>query len=104
MDGFVQRAVGLLHGQVPGSTRDAVCALLSRPNADPGGPTHLNYMHPPLMDTDTSAYVDMIKIVEWCERYIGFIPLILHLIGDGQSCLRLRDLKRAHTRRSTSMC
>lgn len=81
-----------------------MCALLSRPNADPGGPTHLNYMHPPLMDTDTSAYVDMIKIVEWCERYIGFIPLILHLIGDGQSCLRLRDLKRAHTRRSTSMC
>ena len=94
MDGLLQRAVGLLHMQPPASTTAAILALLSRPNADPGGPTYLTYMHPPLLDTDTKSYEDKIKIVEWCEKYIGLIPLILHLIGDGQSCLRLRDLKR----------
>ena len=93
MDGFVERAVGLLHGQPPQSTIAALQALLSRPNADPGGPTYLTYM-PPLLDTDTKSYTDKIKIVEWCEAWIGLIPLILHLIGDGQSVLRLRDLKR----------
>jgi hypothetical protein len=93
MDGFVERAVGLLHGQPPQSTISALQALLSRPNADPGGPTYLTYM-PPLLDTDTKSYTDKIKIVEWCEAWIGLIPLILHLIGDGQSVLRLRDLKR----------
>ena len=28
--------------------------------------------------------------------FLCVIPLILHLIGDGQSCLRLRNLKRKH--------
>ena len=96
MDGFLQRGVGLLRGRAPASTREAVLAVLSRPNADPGGPTYLTYMHPPLMDTDTKAHEDMIKIVEWAERYHGCIPYILHLIGDGQSCLSLRELKRRH--------
>jgi hypothetical protein len=71
MDGFLQRAVGLLHGQAPTSALDAILSLLSRPNADPGGPTHLTYMHPPLFDTDTKSYTDMIKIVEWCEQVVG---------------------------------
>jgi hypothetical protein len=36
------------------------------------------------------------RIVAWCITFIGCCPLILHLIGDGQSILRLRDLKRLH--------
>ena len=34
------------------------------------------------------------RIVEWAEDYVGGVPLVLKLLGDGQSVLRLRDLKR----------
>ena len=69
--------------------------LLSRPNDNPGHATYLTFM-PPLLWTNTQSYVDMIQIVNWCVSFIGCTPLMLHLIGDGQSVLRLRDLKRMH--------
>ena len=98
MDGFVRRTVGLLAGQAPASTHDAMQRLLSRPNDDPGGATYLTFM-PPLLWTNTQSYVDLIGIVSWCISFIGLTPLVLHLIGDGQSVLRLRDLKRLHPER-----
>ena len=95
MDGLVRRASGLLAGQVPASTQVAMARLLSRPNDNPGRATYLTFM-PPLFFTNTQSYIDMIKIVCWCVSFIGCTPLVLHLIGDGQSVLRLRDLKRLH--------
>ena len=102
MDGFVERAVGLLGGQPPASSRNAMVRLLSRPNDDPGRATYLTFM-PPLLWTNTQSYVDMIKIVDWAVGFIGCTPLVLHLIGDGQSVLRLRDLKRLHPDRYKHM-
>ena len=98
MDGFVRRSVALLAGRPPPSTRAAMGRLLSRPNDDPGGATYLTFM-PPLLWINTQSYLDMIKIVAWAVSFIGCTPLILHLIGDGQSVLRLRDLKRMHPQR-----
>ena len=98
MDGFVRRTVGLLGGNAPSSTRAAMVQLLSRPNDDPGRATYLTFM-PPLLWVNTQSYVDLIKIVAWAVSFLGCTPLILHLIGDGQSVLRLRDLKRLHPER-----
>ena len=98
MDGFVKRAVGLLRGQVPPSTRAAMERLISRPNDDPGGATYLTFMQP-LLYVNTQSYIDLMRIVAWCINFIGCTSLILHLIGDGQSILRLRDLKRMHPAR-----
>jgi len=72
--------------------------LLSRPNDDPGGATYVTFM-PPLLRVNTQSYVDLIAIVAWCVSYLCLTPLVLHLIGDGQSVLRLRDLKRLHPER-----
>ena len=98
MDGWVKRIVALLGGQRPASTRVAMQRLLSRPNDDPGGATYLTYMTP-LPHVNTQSYVDLIAIVAWCVSWLCYTPLILHLIGDGQSVLRLRDLKRLHPQR-----
>ena len=98
MDDFVRRAVGLLGGSPPASTRQGMERLLSRPNDDPGGATYLTFM-PPLLWVNTQSYIDMIRIVSWAVSFICCTPLILHLIGDGQSVLRLRDLKRLHPTR-----
>ena len=98
MDGFVRRTVGLLGGQLPSSSREVMTRLLSRPNDDPGQATYLTFL-PPLLWVNTQSYVDLIKIVAWAVSFIGCTPLILHLIGDGQSVLRLRDLKRMHPAR-----
>ena len=96
MDSFLLRAVQLMVPLGPSAElRDLVLALLSRPNFDPGGPTYTTFMRP-LLDVDTSSYDDLIKIVDWCHRHLGGMPVVLHLIGDGQSVLRLRDLKRKH--------
>jgi hypothetical protein len=95
MDDFVKRAVGLLGGQLPASTRAAMGRLLSRPNDDPGGATYLTFM-PPLLWVNTQSYLDLMRIVDWAVSFLCCTPLILHLIGDGQSILRLRDLKRLH--------
>ena len=95
MDSLLERTVGLLQGRAPMSTLEGVRCLLSRPSTDPGGPTYVIFL-PPLIDTDTKSYRDMIRIVEWAENYLGGTPLVLHLIGDGQSVLRLRDLKRKY--------
>lgn len=98
MDDFVRRAVGLLGGQPPASTRGAMGRLLSRPNDNPGAATYLTFMTP-LLWVNTQSYIDLMRIVAWCITFIGCCPLILHLIGDGQSILRLRDLKRLHPAR-----
>jgi hypothetical protein len=92
MDSLLLRGVALLSG-LPRNARDAMRKLLSRPNVDPGGPTYINYM-PPRLHRDTKSRADMIDLVAWCEQYCGLIPLILHIIGDGQTCMRLRELKR----------
>ena len=98
MDGFVRRSVALLAGRPPASTRSAMTRLLSRPNDDPGRATYLTFL-PPLLWVNTQSYLDLIRIVAWAVSFIGCTPLILHLIGDGQSVLRLRDLKRLHPAR-----
>ena len=98
MDRYVRTSVGLLGGQRPTSTRNAMLTLLSRPNDDPGGATCVTFM-PPLYDVNTQSYVDMISIIAWCVTFLKVTPIILHLIGDGQSVLRLRDLKRLHPHR-----
>lgn len=98
MDSYVKRTVALLGGQAPSSTRGAMTRLLSRPNDDPGEATYLTFM-PPLPDVNTQSYQDVICIVAWCIAFICYTPLVLHLIGDGQSVLRLRDLKRLHPER-----
>ena len=98
MDAFVRRASGLLAGQAPTSTQGAMARLLSRPNDNPGRATYLTFMSP-LLFTNTQSYIDMIKIIAWCISFLACTPLVLHLIGDGQSVLRLRDLKRRHTDR-----
>ena len=98
MDDFVRRAVGLLGGRAPETSREAMERLLSRPNDDPGGATYLTFM-PPLLRVNTQSYVDLINIVAWAVSFLGCTPLVLHLIGDGQSVLRLRDLKRLHPER-----
>ena len=95
MDGLLERAVALLGGGPGISTRDHIVRLLGRPPVDPGGATYIVYL-PPLLNTDTKSYQDMIKIVDWAEEYLGGAPTILHLIGDGQSVMRLRDLKRRY--------
>ena len=95
MDNFMRRAVKLLGGQPPSSTIDGMQRLLSRPADDPVRPTYLTFMTP-LLWVNTQSYIDMIKIVNWCMGYIMCGTLILHMIGDGQSVLRLRDLKRMH--------
>ena len=74
---------------------DFVRALLSRPNVDPGGPTYTTFLKP-LLDCDTKSYDDIIRIVDWAENHIGGVPLVLLLLGDGQSVLRMRDLKRLY--------
>jgi hypothetical protein len=94
MDGFVRRAAGLM-AHVPLTTRDAMARMLSRPPDDPGGATYLTFMQP-LCWVNTASYEDMIRIVAWAVNFLCCTPLILHLIGDGQSVLRLRDLKRMH--------
>jgi len=98
MDGYARRVTGLLAGRVPSSSRDAMGRLLSRPNTGPVVACYLTFM-PPLLWVNTQSYVDLIRIVAWAVDYCGCTPLVLHLIGDGQSVLRLRDLKRLHPQR-----
>ena len=38
----------------------------------------------------------MIKIIDWCQRHVAAHALVLIVLGDGQTVLRLRDLKRKH--------
>ena len=95
MDSLLVRMVALLGGQLPAGSADAVRRLLSRPNTDPGGATYMVYM-PPRLNRDTKSYDDMIDIVKWAQDFLEVQPLVLHLIGDGQTCIRLRDLKRKY--------
>ena len=38
----------------------------------------------------------MIKIIAWLVNFLQCVPLVLIVLGDGQTVLRLRDLKRKH--------
>jgi hypothetical protein len=44
--------------------------LLGRPNVDPGGPTYMNVLDP-LMNTDTKAHVDLVKIIDHLDGAIA---------------------------------
>ena len=73
---------------------DITIALLRRPAVDPGGPTHLDFL-PVLPRTDTKSYRDMIQIITHLEQNLGR-SFVLVVMGDGQTVLRLRDLKKKH--------
>ena len=97
MDDLLKRSVALLAraaGQAV-ETRATVVRLLARPPYDPGGATYLTWLRP-LPWCDTKSYKDMLRIVQWVVQWLGFVPLVLILLGDGQTVLRLRDLKRKH--------
>ena len=97
MDDLLTRTVALLgrHADPAVDTRAVISRLLARPAHDPGGATYLTWLRP-LPWTDTKSYKDMVKIVAWVVQWLGFVPLVLVLLGDGQTVLRLRDLKRKH--------
>jgi hypothetical protein len=103
-DSLLERAAALLGAACGGgggaaalSTRGAMVALLARPNADPGAPTYTVVM-PPLLKCSTQSYEDLIRIVRWSEAHVRDAgrppPLVLLLAGDGQSVLRMKDLKK----------
>ena len=69
-------------------------ALLCRPSTDPGGKTYLRFL-PVLPSTDTKSYVDLIKIVAHLTKELG-AAIVLVVLGDGQTVLRLRDLKKKY--------
>lgn len=97
MDDLLRRSVALL-AQAAGTaveTRATAAGLLARPPHDPGGATYLTWLRP-LPWCDTKSYKDMLRIVQWVVQWLGFVPLVLILLGDGQTVLRLRDLKRKH--------
>ena len=96
MDDLLVRTVALLArptGQA--ETRAVATQLLARPSHDPGGATYLTWLRP-LPWTDTKSYQDMIKIIAWLVNFLQCVPLVLIVLGDGQTVLRLRDLKRKH--------
>ena len=98
MDDLLVRAVGLVGAAHQAGRRtvgDVLRALLSRPNHDPGGGTYTTYILP-LLNCDTKAYTDMVRIIDWMHHHLGGIPVVLQVIGDGQSVLRMRDLKRLY--------
>ena len=38
----------------------------------------------------------MLCIIRWLHDFLAAVPLVLILLGDGQTVLRMRDLKRLH--------
>ena len=97
MDDLLCRSVGLLSTTTgPGvDAMDVVRRLLSRPNHNPGGATYLTWLRP-LPFVDTKSYRDMLCIIRWLHDFLAAVPLVLILLGDGQTVLRMRDLKRLH--------
>jgi hypothetical protein len=97
LDTLLLRMVQLiaLSAQPGFSTLELMRALLSRPNHNPGGPTYMSFL-PAMLNCDTKSYPDMCRIIDWIIRFKGFEPLVLHVSGDGQSVLRMRDLKRLY--------
>ena len=70
-------------------------ATFGYPDTDPRGPTPIE-ITPPLLDTDTKSYNDLMKIFSWCLRFVAYLVTLICLVlfGDGQTVLRARDLKR----------
>ena len=95
MDDLLERTLALLGGGAAGGVtiKEPKQKLLARPAVDPGGGTYLTWLRP-LPHCDTKSYADMIRIVAWCVRHLGAVQLVLILLGDGQTVLRMRDLKR----------
>ena len=87
--------LGLALGLILTRTKHQVRRLLSRPNYDPGGATYLTWLRP-LPFVDTKSYRDMLCIIRWLHDFLAAVPLVLILLGDGQTVLRMRDLKRLH--------
>ena len=69
-------------------------ALLRRPAVSPGGKTPLIVL-PVLADTDTKKYLDIIKIIAHLTHHLGH-AIVLVILGDGQTVLRLRDTKKKY--------
>ena len=88
--GLFRRTLLLLRGAL--DERDLTTRLLRRPAA-PTLATYLNWLTP-LPNVDTKSYRDMFAIVRWCMQHVGVKPLVLGVLGDGQTVLRLRDTKR----------
>lgn len=100
LDSLLVRTASLAERAAPADARSYVRALVGRPPHDPGGPTPVDFL-PPLENTDTKSYLDMVRIVHWATRHVHdvYSPqrlLALVLLGDGQSVLRMRDLKRKY--------
>lgn len=70
-------------------------ATVKRPSYDPGGATPMTFL-PPLLNNKTQSYADLINIVAHVIKHLGQ-PLVLLLIGDGQSVRMLNNLKRRYT-------
>lgn len=74
-------------------TRTAMRSMLARKPINVGGPARLTDL-PPLMDTDTSAISDGVKIIAHYKDFKRGQRLVSVFIGDGQTCLTLSYLKR----------
>lgn len=75
------------------SLREIIDALYGFPDTNPRGPTPRQIL-PPLLDTDTCSYNDMIKILRMCFSYMSLLCVVLVLFGDGQSVQMLRNTRR----------
>ena len=95
--------LGLALGLILTRTKHQVRRLLSRPNYDPGGATYLTWLRP-LPFVDTKSYRDMLCIIRWLHDFLAAVPLVLILLGDGQTVLRMRDLKRLHPDAQACTC
>ena len=69
-------------------------ALLGRTQVDVDGPTYMTD-NVPLMKTDTAKLSDLVKIIDHMVKCNGGVtPLVLRILGDGQSCLTASYIKR----------
>ena len=75
--------------------RSIAQATFGYPDKDPRGPTPMK-ITPPLLETDTKSYNDLMKIFSWVVRFVPYLTTLICLVlfGDGQTVLRSRDLKR----------
>lgn len=88
--GLLARTLVLIAGAT--DAHDRTHRLLARPTT-PATPTYLHWL-PPLAFCDTKSYLDMIRIIRWLTTYLMGCTMVLIILGDGQTVLRLRDLKR----------
>ena len=75
------------------SVAEIMSRVLGRTPVDVGGPTRITDL-PPIMECNTNSYFDMVRILRHAVQFYGAIPLVLRIIGDGQSVLMASYLKR----------